>query len=80
METWVLWVKCLEVFARVFPQTAYVVLAMFPQKECHFYQNVTPGVGTLFAPMESALRGKFIHDLIGGNSEEVTDSPHKCIT
>ena len=73
-------VKRLAVFARAFPQTAYVILSMIPQKECHFYQNVTPGVGKLFAPMEAALRGNFIYDLIGGNRELFTDFPHKCIT
>ena len=66
-------VKRLAVFSRAFTQTAYVVLSMFPQKEYHFYQNVTLGVGTLFVPMEAALRGKFIHDLIGGNREDFTD-------
>ena len=79
VETLVEGVKRLAVFAREFLQMAYVGLTMYLRHEFQFVQRVTPGVGTLFAPLEEAMRDDLLQDLLGDRREEVTDSLLKRI-
>ena len=55
----------------------YVELIMLLQQEWQFFQSVTPSVGTLFKPLEVALRYDILPDLLGGRREVLTDSLHK---
>ena len=75
----VIGVKLLAVFARATHQTDYTVMNMSLNKEWHFVQCATPGVGPLFKPPETVLRDDFLPDLLGGRRDEVTDSLYKRI-
>ena len=74
VETWVVGVKSLAVFARLFPRIAYAGLTMLLWKECQFVKHVTPDVGPLFVPLEATFREDFIPYLVGGMIEEVIES------
>ena len=65
MVTLVAGLKRLVVFARAFHQMAYAGLKIPLQQEWHFFQRITPGVGTLFAPLEAALRDESFPDMLG---------------
>ena len=45
-----------------------------------FFQRVTPGLGTLFVPLEVAFRDNFLPSLLGGRIDKVTYSLDKYIT
>ena len=80
VETLLAGVKCLALFLRALSQTDYVGLTISLQQYWQFVKNITPSFGTLFAPLEAALRVNFLSSLLGGRREEVANSLHKRIT
>ena len=80
VENWVAWVNHLAGFARAFPHKNYNGLKMFHHQEWQSVQKITPGVGNLFLPMESALSDNFIPALFGRRREVITDSIGNQIT
>ena len=53
---------------------------MLFQQDWKFFQNVTPRVGPLVAPLEAYTKNKFIPDLLWGKNNAVTDALHHCTT
>ena len=79
MENWAAGVKHLTRYASELTRTYYDDLKMSLQQECQFVQHVIPSVGTLFAPLEVALREEFLPDPFGGRREEVTEPLRRWI-
>ena len=61
------WSESVEILAGVYrkhPQSAYSGLRKSLQQEWAFVQQVTPGIGNAFGPVEKALRETFMPDLL----------------
>ena len=69
---WVGGVERLAKVAQRYPQAAYAGLVNCLQAEWQYLCRVEPGVGTHLAPVEDALRNKFIPALFG-TSKPTTD-------
>ena len=58
-------------FSRKHPQSAYAELQKLLQQEWTFVQQVTPGVGDAFGPVETVLKETFVLALFEGLGEGV---------
>ena len=69
------WVHCVEVLAKCAytqPQTAYSGFVLVLQNEWTHLSRIVPNVGPLLAPIETAIREKFIPALFGISPSELT--------
>ena len=64
VQGWTESVKTFPGVARKHPQPAYSGLQKSLQQEWAFVQQVTPGIGDAFSPLEQALRETFIPVLL----------------
>ena len=62
------------------PQTAYAGFAFSLQNEWQYLQRVVADTGPYFAPLEAAIRSKFIPALLGIKSWEVDGSYRELLT
>ena len=65
IQDWVYGVERLSMAARKYPQTAYAGLCKSLQSEWQYLQRVLPDSGPAFAPVEAAIREKFLPALFG---------------
>ena len=72
VQKWVARVDKLAKVARRYPQAAYAGLVNCLQAEWQYLCRVEPGVGQHLAPVETALREKFIPALLG-TDDPITD-------
>ena len=72
VSKWVGGVEKLAKVAQRYPQAAYAGLVNCLQAEWQYLCRVEPGVGTHLAPVEAALRNKFIPALLG-TTDPTTD-------
>jgi hypothetical protein len=77
IQNWVYGVERLARAAVRFPQTAYAGLSKSLQSEWQYLQRVLPDAGPAFAPVEQALREKFLPALMqetaGGLTEKLRE-------
>ena len=73
IQDWVYGVERLARAAVRFPQTAYAGLAKSLQSEWQYLQRVIPDAGPAFAPVEQALREKFLPALMKEAAGDYTD-------
>ena len=75
VQKWVAGVDKLAKVARRYPQAAYAGLVNCLQAEWQYLCRVEPGVGQHLAPVETALREKFIPALLG-TDDPINDEFH----
>ena len=75
VQKWVEGVDKLAKVARRYPQSAYAGLVNCLQAEWQYLCRVEPGVGQHLAPVEAALREKFIPALLG-TDDPINDEFH----
>jgi hypothetical protein len=68
---WTAAVKTQALVAEKFPQTAYAGFTFCLQNEWQYLQCVAVDMGSFFAPLETAIRRKFIPTLLGIGSWEI---------
>ena len=69
------WVYCVEVLGKCAytqPQAAYVAFVLSLQNEWTYISRIVPNVGPLLAPIEVAIREKFIPPLFGISPSELS--------
>ena len=69
------WVYCVEVLGKCAytqPQAAYAAFVLSLQNEWTYISRVVPNVGPLLAPIEVAIREKFIPPLLGISPSELS--------
>jgi hypothetical protein len=69
------WVHCVEVLTKCAytqPQIAYAALVIVLQNEWTHLSRIVPNVGPLLAPIEEAIREKFIPALFGFSPSDLT--------
>ena len=64
IDKWVDGVKILASICKRYPQTAYAGLTASLQAEWQYVMRVVPGISYLFTPLEEALRGHFLPNLV----------------
>ena len=72
VEAWAHGVSILAKISQRQPQSAYASLGMSLQSEWQYLQRTVPGVGTLMAPIEEALREKPPPRYSGGRRSQPT--------
>jgi hypothetical protein len=65
VTTWVAAVETLALLASNYPQAAYAGFIFCLQNEWQYVQRVTSNTALHFAPLEVAIRTKFLQDLLG---------------
>ncbi len=65
MTTWVAAVETLALLVGTYPQAAYTRFTFFLQNKWQYVQHVTSDTAPHFAPLEVAIRTKFLPALLG---------------
>ena len=77
---WTAAVETLALVAEKFPQTAYAGFTFCLQNEWQYLQRVVADTGSFFAPLETAIRRKFIPALLGIGSWEIDGDYRELLT